>query len=336
MRPSPRSYVSVGVVAAAAVIALMPRIGNSQINSAQTGQLRSQIGTRIEALTILGGDFGLSGGNFKSTGSGVLQPGEHTGTTLDVTKLGGAGDIGDPRPLGNLGVGWQPTVQGNMGYLESTNSLHSPLLEGDTSTFRDFAIEFGGGARLWLSDAFSVAPTLMAMYGHTSNTYTAESIFMRTNLAQAIRAGVADWRVDTWTVRSALDIRYVIRWDRLIITLSSDPTYFHTESFRSSNIGLDVFGDSGSLDNKIDLDIPLGVQLHGHELRTGGYFSRTELYGDLKDGLGVQHINEMHARLVADFLNQFWKLQWIGIGGSYLWGTNIRGWTFGADVTFRF
>jgi hypothetical protein len=328
--------VRAAVVAVAAVIVLTPRIGKSQVSSAQTGQLLSQIGTRIEALTILGGDFGLSDGNFKSTGSGMLRPGERTDTHLDVTKLGGAGDIGDPQPLGNLGVGWQPTLQGNMGYLESTNSLQSPLLKGDTSTFRDFAIEFGGGARFWLSERFSVAPTFMAMYGHTSNTYTAGSIFMRANLTQAMKLGLADWRVDTWTIRSALDIQYVIRWDRLIITLSSDPTYFHTESFRSSNISLDVFGDSGSLDNKIDLDIPLGVQLHGHELRTGGYFSRTELYGDLKDGLGVQHINEAHARLVADFLNQFWKLQWIGIGGSYLWGTNIRGWTFGADVTFRF
>jgi hypothetical protein len=78
------------------------------------------------------------------------------------------------------------------------------------------------------------------------------------------------------------------------------------------------------------------VQLYGHELRTGGYFERTELYGDVKEGLIVDHINEVHGRLVLDYLNQFWKVQWIGIGGSYVWGTNIRGWTFGADVAFRF
>jgi len=266
----------------------------------------------------------------------MFRPHEYTDTQLDVTKIGGAGDIGDPQPLGSPGVGWQPRLQGNIGYLESTNHIHGDPLEGDTSTFRDFAIQFGGGARFWLSHGLSVAPTIMGMYGHTSNTYTATSAFMRTNLARVRQLGLVDWRVETWTVRPALDIQYVLTWDRVIVTLSSDPTYFHTESFRSSNVGVAVSGESGSLANKIDFDIPLGGQWRGHELRTGGYISRTELFGDVQQGLDVQHINEVHVRLVSDFLNQLWKLQWLGIGGSYLWGTNIRGWTLGADAAFRF
>jgi Solitary outer membrane autotransporter beta-barrel domain len=319
------------------VLGLKPDIGKSQITPQQTNQLRGTIGARIEALTILGGDFGFSDGHFNSTGSrGLFEPQERTDSVIDLTKLGGAGDIGDPQPLGNLGIGWQPRVQGNMGYLKSTNSLHSPLLEGDTSTFRDFAIQFGGGARFWLNEAFSVAPTFMGMYGHTSNEYTARGAFMRANLANATQLGLVDWNVDTWTVRAAIDFQYVVKWDRTILTFSSDPTYFYTESFRSSNANVKVSGDSGTLDNKIDLDIPLGIEWHGHELRSGGYFSRTELFGDLETGLGVEHINELHGRLVMDFLNELWKVQWIGIGASYLWGTNITGWTFGADVQFRF
>jgi hypothetical protein len=327
-----RSYLLTAALVASLILGLRPETAESQISSAQTRQLRNSIGTRIEALTILGGDFGLSDGSLKSTGSGMFQPGGHTDTQLDVTKLGGGGDIGD----GDLGVGWQPRLQGNMGYLESTNRIHSTLLEGDTSTFRDYAIQFGGGARFWVSEGLSLAPTFMGMYGHTSNTYTAKSAFMLANLDRATRLGLIDWRVETWTLRPALDVQYLITWDRLIVTLSSDPTYFHTESFRSSNHGVQVNGNSGSLANKIDVDFPLGVQLYGHELRTGGYFSRTELFGDLKTGLDVGHVNEIHGRVVLDFLNQFWKVQWIGIGGSYLRGTNISGWTVGADVAFRF
>jgi hypothetical protein len=45
---------------------------------------------------------------------------------------------------------------------------------------------------------------------------------------------------------------------------------------------------------------------------------------------------EIHARVVLDFLNQLWKVQWIGIGASYLWGPNITGWSAGLDVVFRF
>jgi hypothetical protein len=318
------------------ILGLAPNLASSQVRPQQLDDLRNSIGTRVEALTILGGDFGLSDGSLKSTGSGMFRRSEYTDTQLDITKIGGAGDIGDPEPLGDLGVGWQPRLQGNMGYLESTNRIHGAPLEGDTSTFRDFTIQFGGGARFWLTESFSLAPTIMGMYGHTSNIYTATSAFMRRNLASITKLGLVDWRVETWTLRPALNLQYVLRWERLIITLSSDPTYFHTESFKSSNAAVQVNGDSGSLANKVDIDIPLRVELYGHELRTGGYFSRTELYGDVKEGLAVQHINEVHGRLVLDYLNQFWKVQWIGIGGSYIWGTNIRGWTFGADVAFRF
>lgn len=322
------------IIALGALI-LKPGIGKSQITTAQTAQIRGTTGARIEALTILGGDFGLSDGQFRSTGTGLFRP-EGTDTDLDVTKLGGAGDIGDPRPVGAGGIGWQPRLQGNMGYLESTNLFRAPLLEGDVSTFRDFAIEFGGGARFWLSDTLSFAPTLMGMYGHTTNTYAAKSAFMRANLATATQLGLVNWRVETWTLRPALNVQYALTLDRAIVTLSSDQAYFHTESWKTSNSGVRVNGGSASWDNKIDLDLPLGVQMYGHELRTGGYFSRTELFGDLKAGLDVQHVNELHARLVMDFLNQFWKAQWIGIGGSYLWGTNISGWTLGADIAFRF
>jgi hypothetical protein len=328
-------YLRLAAMIACTILGLSPGIGRSQITPQQANQLRTALGTRIEALTILGGDFGLSDGSYRSKGPSVIA-GSRPQTDIDVTKIGGAGDVGDPQPLGNLGIGWQPRLQGNMGYLDSKNTLRAPPLAGDVSRFRDFAIQFGGGVRLWVSDALSFAPTFMGMYGHTTNEYTANSAFMRANLGAAKQMGLLDWAVNTWSIRSSLDIQYLIRLDRVLVTLSSDPTYYYTESFRDSDVGVKVSGDSGSLANKIDVDIPLGMQLYGHELRTGGYLSRTELYGDLKTGLDVQHINELHGRLVLDFLNQYWKVQWIGLGASYLWGTNIAGWTVGADVTFKF
>jgi len=317
----------------ALVVSLLPVTGWCQIAPDQANEIRAGIENRIEALTILGGDFGLAGGSFRS--SSRLQPGLTTQVQSDISKGGGAGDVGDPRPLGDLDIGWQPRLQGNMGYLESTNR---PLgvLAGDSSEVATYAIEFGGGARFWVSDRFSLAPTLMGLYGHTSNEYTARSSFMIANLTRATQLGLVDWSIDTWTLRPALDLQYVINWGRSIITLSSDPTYFHTEGFSSSNSNVRINGDSGSIANKIDADVPLYIEIYGHELRSGGYLSRTELFGDLRSGLGVQHMNEIHGRLVLDFLNQFWKVQWIGVGASYVWGTNITGWTAGADVAFRF
>jgi len=86
----------------------------------------------------------------------------------------------------------------------------------------------------------------------------------------------------------------------------------------------------------LDVDVPLGIELWGHELRTGGYIKGTQLYGGLRTGLNEDYLNEIHGRVVLDFLNQLWKVQWLGIGGSYMKGQHITGWTFGADVTFVF
>jgi hypothetical protein len=305
----------------------------AQISPAQASLIQNAIGARVEALTILGGDFGLSDGTFHSTGA--LRPGRAADTDTRVTKVGGDGDVGDPMPLGDLDVGWQPRLQGNMGYLESSNHLRDPLA-GDTSELETFAIEFGGGARFWTSRSLSFAPTVMVLYGRTDDSFLAGSAFGRENLTELRQLGLADWSVDTWSLRPALNVQYLVAIDRALITLSSDPTGFFTHGFARSNLNLKVGGDSGFVTNKIDLDIPLGVELDGHELRSGGYLSRTDLFGDLKTGLGVQHLNEIHGRIVLDFLNQFWKVQWLGLGASYIWGTSITGWTVGADVAFRF
>lgn len=316
------------------LLGLLPALAQAQFTPDQVSQLQSLISSRIEALTILGGDYGLAGGSFRSTGR--LHVVGDTDSTLGVTKLGGAGDVGDPQPLGELGVGWQPRVQGNMGYIESTSHLHSPMFEGDINKFKTFGIEFGGGARFWVSDALSLAPTLMGLYGRTSDTYMANSPFMKANLPLATQLGLVDYSVDSWTIRPALNIQYLLTWDRTIFTLSSDSTYYHTESFSSSNSNVRISGNSGSEAAKFDVDAPLGRQLFGHEIRTGGFVSYTALFGGLETGLSTQHLNEIHGRLVLDFLNQLWKVQWMGVGASYIWGQNISGWTVGADVALRF
>jgi len=164
----------------------------------------------------------------------------------------------------------------------------------------------------------------------------ARSAFIVDNLAQATALGLIASRLDTWSVRPAVNLQYILYWDRTIITVSSDSTYFHTEDFISSNSYVKVDGNSQTLGGTLDVDIPLGIELDGHELRSGGYFSHTELSGDLKKGLNVDSMNELHGRLVLDVLDQVWRLRWIGIGGSYFWGPRFAGWTIDADVAFRF
>jgi hypothetical protein len=326
----PRVAAAVGLI----LVGLLPFRARCQITPAQASELRDAIGNRIEALTILGGDYGIAAADFRSTGK--FSFGESTDATLGITKLGGSGDIGDPQPTGSLPVGWQPRLQGNIGWLDATQHLHGSLVEGYSNEVKGYGIEFGGGARFWVNDRVSFAPTLMGLYGHMSETYTANSAFMRANLDKATQLGLVDWTVDTWTLITGVDMQYVYTWDRTILTFSSLPAYYHTESFETSNVHLNVNGNSETWANMLDVDIPLGIELYGHELRSGGYYRWTGLYGGLRSGLNESSLNEIHGRVVLDFLKQLWKVQWIGIGASYIWGPNVTGWTAGLDVVFRF
>jgi hypothetical protein len=323
---SPSASLTIGFA-----LALLTGISaRAQFSPQVISDLRNNVGSRVETATILGGDYGVGGGAFNSTTGG-------NNVDLNISKFGGSGDVGAPQPLGNTDIGWQPRLQGSMGYL-TAKKTYSPLspLWGDENENKTFAIQFGGGARFWFDDHFSIAPTFMGMYGHSENTYTARSLFGLQNRTAAEQLGLIDWTVDTWTVRPAVDFQYKYTWNRTIFTLSSDPTYFYTESFSSSSANVNVSGNSITWQNKLDVDVPLGVELWGHELRSGGYFSRTELYNGINDGLRSDYLYEGHGRVVLDFLGELWKVQWIGIGASYFWGNNFDGWSIGADVAFRF
>ena len=333
--PHPRALITRTVFAVSFVLlCIVGPAARAQLPPEQIAGIRASIANRVEALTILGGDFGFAGAQLRQ--SGEVLPGERADQRLSGTKFGGAGDIGDPKPLGSGSIGWQGRLQGDMGHLDWTDDLYSSALNGDRSKFTANVIEFGGGARFWFGDRLSIAPTLMGVYGHISNRYDAWGSFAQLNFAQARQSGLIDWRLDVWSVRPAMDLQYLINIDRTVVTLSSDLTYFHTEGFNRSNSHLRVGGDSEFVTNKVDVDVPLGLQVWGHEMKTGGYLSRTELMGDLENGLGVQHLNEIHGRVVLDYLNQLWKFDWIGVGTSYLWGNQIHGWAAGIDVRFRF
>jgi hypothetical protein len=313
--------------------------GQTQLSPAQ---ITAESQSRVAAFDVLSGDYGLSGGSYQGQNDAKIS----------VSKFGGMGDIGigelgGPAPLGNTGIAWQPRLQGSMGYstIDRTYYQNTSVtvngttynLDKDENKYQTFAIQFGGGARFWFNDSLSFTPTIMGMYGNTRNTYYVNGSGLTPSDCTTLKnAGLIGWRVDTWTIRPAGELSYIYTLGRTIFTLSSDGTYYYTESFSSSNPNFSVSSPSECWENKLDVDVPLGVEVFGHELRTGGYFSRTEFYGDLKDGLNAGHMYEAHGRLTLDFLGQLWKVQWLGLGYSYLWGDNFHGFTYGADVAFRF
>ncbi len=319
-----------GALSGFALGVLLNLPASAQLSPAAKSLYTAAIAARVESMTILGGDYGVGGGSFATSGK------SDNGADISVSKFGGSGVVGAPRQLGSLDIGWQPQLQGNMGFLSANNNFHNSINGGDSSDNNTFAVQFGGGVRFWFNDNFSICPTIVGMYGHTENHYKGLSAFGRANEAEATREGLINWSADTWTIRPSLNVQYQFVWKRTIFTLSTEPTYYYTESFNSSSSYVDIGGYSAAWENKIDIDIPLGIMLWGHELRTGGFFSRIDLYGGLEDGFTTDAIYEGHGRIVLDFLGELWKVQWIGLGVSHFWGDSFTGWSVGADVTFRF
>jgi hypothetical protein len=299
----------------------------AQVPPAAVSQFQQTIGNRVEAVTILGGDYGAAGGIYTFRGGTLAN--------VNVTKVGGGGNIAPVRPLGDTGLRWAPVVLGNLGFISARNTFRSGYLQGNEMTYDTLAAQLGGGSRVYVTERFSVATTVSAIYGHVENRFHPHNA-VGDAVEPAADGTYVNWRLDTWSVAPSLELLYDWTWRRVRLQLTSHYTFFHTESFRSTSVQIDVEGDSHTWDNKVDADVPLGVKLFGRELHTGGFFGRTDLFGGISDGLNENHVYSVNGRLVLDYLHALWKVRWIGLGASWFWGDHVSGWTAGLDVQFQF
>jgi hypothetical protein len=199
-------------------------------------------------------------------------------------------------------------------------------------------VNLSGGARWHFTKGLSLGTLLGGTYGHVDNSFSANTPLGELVKSNPATAGqVVDWDVYTWTFQPTADLRYQFAVRNTLLELISNYTYFHTEQFSGSSEVVNVDGDSHYWQNKIDIDIPLTLFLWNSQLRTGGNFSRSDLFGEVKNALPDDSFYTLHGRLVADVLGNeyWWKVKYIGLGGSYVWSDSLSGWSVGVDVTFK-
>ncbi|MFO1475604.1 MAG: hypothetical protein U1F98_03005 [Verrucomicrobiota bacterium] len=290
-------------------------------------QFKHTIGNRIEAVTVLGGDYGAAGGIYTFRGGTLANVG--------FTRIGGCGDVSAEKPIGSGDFSWAPVLLGNVGDVWSENTFQDGYLAGNQMRYEVLALEAGGGARVYYGDHISVAATLAGIYGHIENEFQAHNTLG--NLVKDAASGTyVDWTAETWSIVPGLTADYVWYWGRNYFDISSRYNFFHTETFSSSSPLISGNGNSDTWENKIDADIPLGLKLGALELHTGGFFSRTDLWGGVEQGLGTGHIYTANGRLVLDCLGHAWVFKWFGFGASYFWSDNMGGWSAGLDLRLQF
>ena len=290
-------------------------------------QFQQVVGNRAETAIILGGDYGATGGIYSFRGGKVAE--------LSVSKLGGGGNIASPRPLGWGEIEWAPVLQGNLGHFTADNDFPGGYLQGNRLVYDVLAAQGGAGARFYLTEHFSLAPTISSLYARTENAFMAQNA--RGDMVKAAASGTfVDWTIESWSVQPAFDLGYEWHWDRAIFEFSSHYNYFHTESFHSTSPVASVNGNSQTWENKLDADVPLGWKVFGRELHTGGFIARTELFGGIAAGLNGNHFYTVNSRFVLDLLGHLWKVRWLGVGASYFLGDKFSGWSAGLDLRFQF
>jgi hypothetical protein len=300
---------------------------NASLPPAAVEQFNQTIGARVEAVTILGGDYGAAGGLYTFRG----------GTLADVSiaKIGGGGNVASPKPLGWGDVSWAPVLLGNLGHLSAVNTFQQGYLRGNEMKYDTLAAQVGAGSRFYFTERLSLAATASGIYGHVKNEFHPKN-----PIGEAVHdlasGTFVDWELDTWSVAPSVDGRYDWGLGRTRFEFSTHYTFFHTESFSGSSPVIHVGGNSSTWENKIDLDVPLSWRILGHELHTGGFFSRTEIFGNASTGLNEDHVYTANGRVVLDLLGHVWKVRWLGLGTSYFWGDHVNGWSAGMDIRFQF
>jgi hypothetical protein len=120
-------------------------------------QFQEVIGNRVEAVTILGGDYAAAGGIYTfRTGSLV---------DLSITKIGGGGAVASPRPLGLAGMEWAPVLQGNLGMVSAVNMFETGYLDGNKMLYDTLSAAGGGGVAFYFTEHLSLSPTIAGIYG---------------------------------------------------------------------------------------------------------------------------------------------------------------------------
>ena len=321
------------VLRSGTVLALVLTAGVARAQTLPPGaleQLDHLVGSRVETFAVLDTQSGASGGTYTS---------KLNDTDLAITRVTGRGDVAEKRPLGDSGILWSPVLEGGVGYGTFENNFGTGALVGNQSTVDSLAVFLGGGVRFTVWEHLSLAPTFGVIYAHTENDFDARNDAGRELLRLAGSDAVNDlvnWSADTFTLVPGIELRYRRLFGTIQLTLTSRFKYFHTEPIERSTSALSFESTSQWWFNEVDVEWRMPLYLWGRQLRTGGYFARSELFGGLEDSFGTSYFYQSGGRLVMDVQGLLWKLEYVGIGAGYFWSDQFSGWTIGAEISFAF
>jgi hypothetical protein len=298
----------------------------AQVTPEQKSLLKEFFANRAETAIILSGSDSIGGGNF------TVESDRNDDIEFSLLKLGGSGQLGNPRPMGDTGVKWSPYLRGVVGFASADNEIKFGTLAGNDLEETTFAVQFGGGVTFWMTDHLRVTPSVGVLYG-----------YYETELDDSTPAGTAakpilDLELQTLGATPGIELAYAIPAGKITFDLSTKYTLYATGDISDDDKsnGLEADGTTHVWENKVDVDIPLGLEMFNCQWHTGGFVGHTALFGDVTDSLATDNYFTIHPRFVANTEGKLWKVSRLGLGASYYVGEDFSGWDIGVEVNFKF
>jgi hypothetical protein len=289
-------------------------------------QLDDVVGNRVEATAVLGTQSAASGGGYG------WKINDADGK---IAKIPWKFELYDPRPIGGDDVQWTPVVQGGVGYGQFVNHFNNNVLAGNESSYDTIALSVGAGPRFYFPYGFSILPTFDFLYAYTENKFTAGTPAGE-QVLQAADGRLVNWHTHTISFVPAVELRYRKAFGRWTPEVTSTIEYFHTEPISSSTDALDFRSDSVLWGNKVAVDYETPITFFQSPVHVGADFSRTDLYGGLRQALATEYFYRAGGMIEVAFAGRLWIVDRLGVGGGYFWSGAFDGYSVGLEASVKF
>jgi hypothetical protein len=230
-----------------------------------------------------------------------------------------------------------PFIEGGLGFLHLVEQI--PPAEGtgenDFSRVRTWTAALGGGVKFLPAEKLEIIPSFSATYANIRNRYDYNNAFSQIFL-EPFGKQLFNWRVETMTYTPSIKVGYEVPVGRQSIILRSRYSHLFNDSISTDSPTIDVSSDTGLWQNVIGFQAPLGLCADGEssEFSIRGLFTRNEIYGSARRGLGFDHFYEATVDLLADVKQSVGLVEEVRFGGSYIFGDDLTGWRFSFGWSF--
>jgi hypothetical protein len=305
---------------------VIPAIVWGQIAGPEFNELNDAIGSRLQTSLVLATANGINTGGYKWS---------LNDTSGNVTRVTWEFDVTDKKPIGDTGLSYLLDSDGGVGYANYDNHFENGPLDGNDSKFRTLALGETIGPRVFFNDYISLLPQFGLIYGYTHNTFNANTS-SGDKLESEVPGTDVDWTANTLTITPGLQFQYERTFKSLKVQFRSGWMYYNTLPIATTNDVFSLRSESESWQNGIDLDYDLGFPEGKWHYFVGGQFSRTDLWGGLREAMAVDNYYDVSARVVIKTKHTPFYFNQFGLGGGYTFGKGFHGTYFGLVVGLAF